>query len=178
MSFKKYGTITKEAMLPYKMADLYAYTRKFINRKRFLHIIILCDILSIIGGVFIWLMWDQWERQYIVNGDGQVFGLYTYGVFMTMVVVILHHLQVFVNMRNYTWWIIAWSIFSLAMLPLMLWVAQIGPNSQTRKSTYALILKNPTMWLNVLVTTFVLFLPIYFHKKWIQVVRFPQFYKC
>lgn len=39
VSFAKYGTWEKEKDLPFKMAELYAYTREFINRKRFLKLI-------------------------------------------------------------------------------------------------------------------------------------------
>lgn len=91
VSFKHYGTIEKEKNLPFRMADLYAYTRTFINRRRFLKLIVLVDIYSIVCGVLIWAMWTICDMDTITRANGQTFGLYSYGVFMTMCVVISHH---------------------------------------------------------------------------------------
>lgn len=58
VSFKDYGTIAKEKNLPFKMAELYAYTRTFINRKRFLKLIALVWVYSALAGLLIWFVWD------------------------------------------------------------------------------------------------------------------------
>lgn len=94
-----------------------------------------------------------------------------------MCVVISHHFQVLINTRNFGTYLVFWMIFSISMLPFTLWLAQIMPKSQTLKSTYRTILKSPTMWLMVLMTSFVIVLPLYVNKRYNQVVRFPQFYK-
>ena len=62
VSFKDYGTIKKEEKLPFKMAELYAYTRMFVNRKRFMMLVALTDCYAIISGVLIWVVWDQADR--------------------------------------------------------------------------------------------------------------------
>lgn len=177
VSFKDYGTLEKEKKLPFTMSALYAYTREFINRKRFLKLIFWVDIYSIVAGVFIWIVWDQCERAYLINSDGQVFGLYSYGVFLTMCVVISHHFQVLINTRNFGTYLVFWMCFSICLLPFTLWLAQIMPASQTLKSTYRTILRAPLIWMMVLVTVFILVLPLYLNKRWNQVVKYPQFYK-
>ena len=123
VSFKDYGTIEKEKNLPFKMAELYAYTRKFTNRKRFLKIIFFLNFYSIMAGIFIWVVWDRVDAEYYVNEEGQVMGLYVYGVFITMCVVISHHLQVVINTRNWGVYLTGWAIFSISMLPFTLWLA-------------------------------------------------------
>ena len=104
-------------------------------------------------------------------------GLYTYGVFITMSVVISHHMQVAINTRNWGTYLSAWALFSISMLPFTLWLAQIVPKSKTFKSTYVTILPMAKLWLAVLLTATVIVLPLYVNKKWLQVVRYPQFYK-
>lgn len=111
------------------------------------------------------------------NKDGQNFGIYTYGVFMTMCVVISHHFTVVINVRNFGIYLVGWALFSISMLPFTLWFAQVVAKSNTYKSTYRTILSDTTLWVMVLVTVFFIVLPLYINKRWMQVIRFPQFYK-
>lgn len=118
------GTWEKyEPNLPFKMADLYAYTRTFINRKRFLKIVFALDVYSFVAGVIIWGMWTRCDMDTIAMQNGQTFGLYSYGVFMTMCVVISHHGMVVINTRNWGIYLTGWAIFSICMMPLNLWLA-------------------------------------------------------
>ena len=159
------------------MADLYAYTRKFINRRRFLKLIAFSNLYSIVAGILIWFVWDRVDAEYYVNKDGQVMGLYVYGVFITMSVVIAHHLQVVINTRNWGIYLTGWAIFSISMLPFTLWLAQIVPKSKTFKSTYRTILKTPQIWLMTMVTAFFIVLPLLINKRYLQIMRYPRFYK-
>jgi len=100
-------------------------------------------------------------------GGGHDFDLYTYGVYMTMVVVISHHLQVAINTRNFGLYLVGWAIFSISMLPVSLWVANLPKDSKTYRSTYTIILKNPLIWLMVFVACALVVLPIYVNKRWV-----------
>ena len=51
------------------------------------------------------------------------------------------------------------------------------PKSLTFKSTYRTILAGWNIWLMVFVTAFFVVLPLYVNKRWLQTVRYPQFYK-
>ena len=189
VSFRHYGTpslpgdekqmtaIEKEKQLPFTMASLYSYTRTFINRKRFLKLVFYADLYSIIAGIVIWFIWDGCERNYIISEEGQASGLYTYGVYLTMSVVIGHHMQVVINTRNWGTFLTGWALFSISMLPFTLWLSQIVPKSNILKSTYRTILKMPMLWLAVLVTATIIVMPLYINKKWLQNVRYPQFYQ-
>lgn len=167
VSFKDYGTIEKEKKLPFKMAELFAYTRKFINRSRFLKLIFLVNIYSIACGILIWIVWDQNDRNYMMDSNGQLPGVYSYGVFITMCVVISHHCMVAMNTRNWGTFLTGWACFSISMLPFTLWLAQILKKSATYRSTYRHILSNPTFWMMVLVTAFLIVLPLYVNKRFL-----------
>jgi len=112
------------------MAALYAYTRTFINRTRFLKLIVIVNIYSLFAGLAVWVMWNFCDAEYIVSSEGGVFDLYTYGVFITMSVVIAHHFQVVINTRNWGTYLTCWAVFSISMLPFTLWLAQIMPKSK------------------------------------------------
>ena len=177
VSFKDYGTYEKEKMLPFKMADLYSYTRKFIDRRRFVKLIVVSNIYSLLMGIVIWAVWDRCDSEGIFKVNGQSLDLYSYGVFMTLCVVISHHFTVAINVRNFGLYLVGWATFSISMLPFTLWFAQIMPKSLTFKSTYRTILAGWNIWLMVFVTAFFVVLPLYLNKRWMQTVRFPQFYK-
>ena len=166
VSFKDYGTLEKEKNLPFKMADLFAYTRKFIDRKRFIKLIIAVNIYSFIAGTVIWAVWDSCDREGIFNEAGQAFGIYTYGVFMTMCVVISHHFTVAINVRNFGTFLVGWAVFSISMLPFTLFIANAMPNANLFKSTYKIVLAGWNIWLMVFVTAFFLVLPLYINKRW------------
>jgi len=123
--------------------------------------------------MFIWIVWNFIDAEYMVTKDGQSMGLYVYGVFITMSVVIAHHFQVILNTRNWGVYLTCWAVFSISMLPFTLWIAQVIPKSKTFKSTYRTILTTPTLWFAVLVTAFVIVLPLYVNKRWLQVVKYP-----
>jgi len=173
VSFKDYGTEEKEKKLPYKMADLYAYTRKFINRRRFFYVVLALNLYSFIAGAIIWAVWDACDREGMFTQAGQSFGVYTYGIFITMTVVISHHFTVMINVRNFSTWLVGCGLFSISMLPLTLWLAQIIDKSKTFKSTYRTILAGSNLWLMALVTALFVVMPLYINKRWLQVVKYP-----
>ena len=177
VSFKDYGTIEKEKKLPYTMAELFAYTRGFVNRKRFLKLIVGVNIYSFIAGFMIWLVWNFNDAEYLEDENGEMNGVYTYGVFITLCVVISHHLQVAMNTRNFGLYLVGWMCFSISMLPFTLWLCQLPPNSINSYGVYSSILSNPVIWLMVIVTVCIIITPLYINKRWMQVVKYPKFYK-
>lgn len=177
VSFKDYGTIEKEKNLPFKMAELYAYTRTFINRRRFLKLIVIINVYSFLSGFIIWFVYWRCDVDGIVNEEGQQFGLYTYGVYMTLAVVISHHLQVVINVRHWGTYLTLWACISISLLPFTLWLSQIVPNSKLLKSTYSIILRSPNIWLMAFVSAAIVVTPLYINKRWMQTIRYPKFYQ-
>jgi len=76
--------------MPYKLHDYYAYCREFTNKKTFVVRIILTDIYSILCGFLIFFIFYFCEGA--MNSSGQVFGMYTYGVYSVAAAVIIHHI--------------------------------------------------------------------------------------
>ena len=99
--------------------------------------------------------------------------MYTYGIFITMTVVISHHFTVMINVRNFSTWLVGCGLFSISMLPLTLWLAQIIDKSKTFKSTYRTILAGSNLWLMALVTALFVVMPLYINKRWLQVIKYP-----
>ena len=176
VSFKDHGTIENEASLPFTLASLYAHTRKFVNRKNFLKLVGIQNVYSLVAGLWIWAVWHFCDAEYIFKKDGQTFGLYTYGVFLTMSVVVSHHVMVVLVTRNWGLYLVFWACLSISLCPFNLWIAQIFKRSYTWHSTYSIILRHPTIWMMVFVTAFAIILPLLFIKRWLQNVRYPEFY--
>jgi magnesium-transporting ATPase (P-type) len=66
VSYSKYGTTNKdgssaEEQLPYKLSEYYAYCREFMNRQRFVRMIILTDFYSVICGFIIFFVYYYGE---------------------------------------------------------------------------------------------------------------------
>ena len=68
VSFRKYGTEESEKNLPYNLSDFYAYCRDFMNRNRFVQMIILVDIYSLICGFVIFFVYYFAEGVMAENG--------------------------------------------------------------------------------------------------------------
>ena len=135
VSYSKFGTEEKEKTMPFKLYDYYAYCRDYMNRARFIKMIIIVDIYSVICGFIIFFIFYYSEGAMGIHG--KVFGMYTYGVFSVSCAVIVHHIQVFLNTRNFTPWIAFWICFSGIMLPLVLKASDGLKKSFVRKATYS-----------------------------------------
>ena len=152
-----------EKNLSFKLNKYYAYCRDFMNRTRFVYMIILVDIYSIVCGFIIFLVFYCCEGA--MNADGQVFGMYTYGVFSVVCAVIIHHIQVFINTRNFTCWLTFWIFFSIIMLPLVLKLSDGLKNSYVRKATYSIIIPSPLILAMFVLTITMCAMPLYINKK-------------
>lgn len=58
-----------------------------------------------------------------MNKKGQEYDVATYGVVSTVIVVYLHHVQVAIHVRNWTWWMFFWLCVSLLLMPVTCWLA-------------------------------------------------------
>ena len=176
VSFSKYGTEDKEKNMPYKLYDFYAYCREFMNKKRFVRMIIIVDIYSLICGFVIFFVFYFNEREGTVNDKGEKFGMYTYGVFSFVCAVILHHIQVFINTRNFTPWLAFWAIWSICMCPVVLYLADGRKNSFVRKATFPIILPSPLIIAMSVLTITALAMPMFINSRWRRVLLYPQFF--
>ena len=134
VSFTKYGKEKTEKDMPFKMYNFYAYCRDFMEKNHFVKMIIIVDIYSLIVGFTIFFVFYFGEG--IMNTDGSIFGMYTYGVFSFISAVLIHHCQVLLNTRNFTPWLVFWLFFSLCMTPVTLKLAESPVNSNVHGATF------------------------------------------
>lgn len=191
VSFSKYGTEEKEKLMPYSLAEKYANTRYFIGRRRFITYTLMANAYSILCGLLIWAVWAGCESvglakaegdgiyesqgDGILDSEGEVYGIYSFGTFGVIVVVLAHHLQVAFNTRNWAVYLGSWACFSISMLPLNLFLAQSVPRAMGYKTYFTQILVNPLIWLMILLCVVIIVMPLFFHKRFQQVIRFPKY---
>ena len=173
VSFAKYGTEEKEKLAPYSMSAMFAYSRQFINRKRFFKLIILTDIYSFVCGFIMYALYSYAELEGLLTSEGKTFGLYTFGAFSVLVTVMLHHIQVIINTRNWSPILIGMFCFSASMAPLTFYVANIFPNANLYMGMYSVVLRTPIIWLLILLALVVTAVPLFVIKRYTQVIKYP-----
>ena len=62
------------------------------------------------------------------------------------------------------------------MLPLVLFMADKGPNSYVRKATFSIILPSPRIQAMLVVAVAACVIPLYLQKVVRRVIYFPQFF--
>lgn len=100
----------------------------------------------------------------------------TYGVVSTVCVVYLHHVQVAVHVRNWTWWLLMWLGLSLLGLPITCFLAQLGPYTPLRNAIYGQLLTSLQLDATILLIVGGLSVPIIIHKFVHELWLWPKFY--
>lgn len=177
VSLSKYGTEEKEKLAPYSMSALFAYSRQFVNRRRFFKLIVLTDLYAFVCGFVMYAIYSYAELEGLLTSDGKTFGLYTFGAFSVLVTVMLHHVQVIINTRNWSPILFGMFCFSASMAPLTYYIASyLFPNASLYMGMYSVVLQTPSIWLLILVSLVLTTMPLFLIKMWTQVVKYPQFY--
>ena len=111
-----------------------------------------------------------------MNGDGQVWGLFTYGIIGPYVHVIVHHFQVLVNVRN--WGIMYALIFlvSILQLPLVMYNAQKFTRSAVYMAITTELYATPLFWLIILLLAVTLSIPFLLSRVYRHVYKEPEVY--
>jgi len=156
------------------LSDYYVWGREYCSRKNFYIGMVSYDLYSFVGGAFIFYVF--YFGQGIYNEEGQLFGLFAYGVFSTICIVIVHHAQVGMYTRNWTWFQIAWFLLSVAFCPITVWLNDNRKNAELYKSIYPNLLSAPLFWLMMLLASAMVFLPIYAFKQWTYLIKYPKYF--
>ena len=112
-----------------------------------------------------------------MNAKGQMYDVATYGVISTVIVVYIHHIQVLMHVRNWTWWIVMWFCISFVFMPICCFIAQLGPYTNIgKKSIYSQLL--PSMQLNAVILLIVgaSCAPLLLHMWVERLLVWPRFY--
>mmetsp|Transcript_20570 Transcript_20570/g.14805 ORF Transcript_20570/g.14805 Transcript_20570/m.14805 type:complete len:110 (-) Transcript_20570:29-358(-) len=84
-----------------------------------------------------------------MNMAGHGADLFTVGVYMSLVTVVLHHLQIAINVRNWTVLYSLMYIISIAMVFMCFAVLQVEPYTQMYKHVYSNdgVMTDPLFWI-------------------------------
>ena len=111
-----------------------------------------------------------------INGGFETVDLFTYGVLVCMVTVILTHLQLAFFTRSWNWvWTLMW-LFSLANIFADFYLAESDSGSELRGGIFSDVLGRPIIWLQLLLLSFVFGLPWYMIKVGRALFTDPDIY--
>ena len=99
--------------------------------------------------------------------------MYTYGVFSVATAVIVHHIQVLMNTRNFSPFMVFWYFFSQSMLFIVLFVSDKTKNSFVRGGTYPVILSSPLIQAMLVVAITLCVIPLYVVRSYRRVYKYP-----
>lgn len=156
------------------LAEYFKFRREQCDRKRFVFRMLIFDVYALICGFGIFVIF--YFAQGIMNPKGQMYDVATYGVVSTVCVIWLHHVQVFVHVRNWTYWLVMWLVISIVFLPITLFIAQLPPYVNMSKSIYSQIV--PSLHMNAIILFIVgaFSFPIIFHLFVHRLLWYPKFY--
>ena len=112
----------------------------------------------------------------LMNENGQVWGLFTYGIIAPYVQVILHHFQVFVNVRNWDMLYTLIFLISILQLPLVMYFAQKFPRSAVYMAITTELYNTPLFWLIILLLSVALSIPFLLSRVYRHVYKEPEVY--
>lgn len=107
---------------------------------------------------------------------GKMYGIYTYGVIATVCAIYIHHVQVLILVRNWTFWLFCWCALSLLFLAMTCALAQMGQYVEMRKAIYSQLLPSLHLDATILLIVGAASAPILFHKYVHRLILWPKFY--
>jgi len=84
------GEKPSESHLRFHMSDMFLFSR--VTIQRFYMVYTLQAIFMMVCGAWTYLVFVMVESESVMNVDGQMLGLYAFGVFMSVIVVLVHHI--------------------------------------------------------------------------------------
>lgn len=162
VSYRKYGAGDRaEANLPFKMSLLYKSSKESLHRFYLDYFVQLVYTFLASCLIFNVILGSTMYSGGIITEDGNTMNISYYGVLPLMAWVIIHHIQVAINIRDWNpIYIFIW-IFSISMLPLNIWAANGMIRSDMYMSMYSEMLSTPLVWLQLLLLVAAVTLPFY-----------------
>jgi len=112
----------------------------------------------------------------ILGDNGQVYGGRTFGVFMTVCLVLIHHVQVGIHVRDWSTLYTAIFVASLLSLPLAIYWTNDMPTSSMYKSFWTVVFSSPIIWLMILLVVGAVSVPLIAVRRWRCLIQSPKFY--
>ena len=102
----------------------------------------------------------------IANGDGKTDGIWTAGFASFTILILVHHIIIFISTKNYTYLIVLAYIFSLlCFMPISVLLNENTPGTMMYKITFSDILSTPLYWTIVIVGTTAIVMPYFFVEQ-------------
>ena len=113
----------------------------------------------------------------IINQDGKTDGVWTAGFASFTILILVHHIIIFISTRNYTIYIAVAYIFSLlCFMPITILLNETTSGTMMYKTTFSDILSTPLYWTIVILGTTAIVIPFYFVKQYDELFRYPVMY--
>jgi len=103
--------------LGFTIASYYKFCRSF-NMKSMLYRIIIWSAYSFYAGFFCYYAPFITYGTGMANKLGKTEDFWTAGLASILICVGMHHIQLFMQIRNYTWWLGLWCFISFMWLPI------------------------------------------------------------
>ena len=100
-----------------------------------------------------------------VNEEGKTDGVWSAGFASFTILIVAHHIIIFVGTRNYTLILVLAYIFSLlCFMPITIFLNEYGEGSMMYRTTFSDVMSQPLYWLIVLVGVTAICMPYFFVK--------------
>mmetsp|Transcript_39347 Transcript_39347/g.37781 ORF Transcript_39347/g.37781 Transcript_39347/m.37781 type:complete len:198 (+) Transcript_39347:1240-1833(+) len=152
----------KEDKLNFHLSDHYAYCRDKFIKNHFYHYWLwyaygwLAPVALIILPLYAY-------RDGIME-NGKTDGNYTCGFVAFFCLIIIHHMQVALLIRNWTWLMFGFFFFSILLLPWFIWRTDIGEGNFLSRDYYHTIFKEPIFWFSSIIAIAWIMIPFYAAK--------------
>ena len=157
------------------MTDYYRYTRDYW-------------IPTLFNQFFIWTIWGLAMAATIyffvyytmggaISSDGRTNDFWNSGVVCYTVNVMVHHVMMFAETREYNIIIIGSYFLSLGMFYLVINMNNVYSISVYQGNQFEMIFSSPITWIEVFLLCFIIYIPRHIHKAFQHVIWHPEFIK-
>jgi len=123
------------------------------------------NLYSIFSGVVIYIIYMFGQSSGVLGLEGKQIDNFTYGLTSVICCVVIHHIQIGMHTRNWTWPALVVFFVSLSGVVIIIWLNDNIVKSNIYKSSFEVLLASPVVWLIILLSVFVVSVPFYIEKQ-------------
>ena len=130
------------------------------------------------GAVFFFVSFFAYEvNSTAVSSDGKTDGLWAAGFACFSILIVVHHLTIFMSTKAFTAWMFGFYFFSvLCFMPIAICLNEYTDSSASMyMNTFSDVMTVPLYWLVLLVGTVLVCAPYYAYIRYHELKLFPQF---
>ena len=112
-----------------------------------------------------------------VNASGKTDGIWTAGFASFTILILAHHVIIFLGTRNYTVLLVLAYIFSLlCFMPLTVFLNVATAGAGMYRTTFSDVMSQPIYWMIVAVGVVAICMPYFFVKQFREYFKYPELY--